>query len=385
MNRVLIVGASVAGVTAAEALREEGYRGEIVLAGEEIWEPYSRPPLSKQVLSDADYDPTIRRAEELADLGIDLRLGWRATWLDVPHQQVRFRNAVLGYDSLVIATGARARALPGDAMTLRTLSDARAIRAQLRSSPHTAIIGGGILGCELASAAAAAGSEVTLYVRQRRLEIHGFGEFLSSRVQLLLLHEGVRLETSSDVLEVSGTDVHLKDGAIRRVGLVIAAIGAEPAVEWLHGSGLGIHNGAVKCDADGMASPGIWAIGDVAAWQAAPSVTATRLEHQQSAIDQARHVARVIARGQREPLPAPFFWSSLFGTRILVAGRIPWSAEIQVLHGDAEGDRFVAEMTSDGRTVGLVGWNMPREFRLSRASIDLSEGEHHERMPVPHG
>lgn len=372
MTHVVIVGASLAGLTTAESLRAEGFCGPITIVGAERQAPYSRPALSKQVLA-GDWDAApIRGRAELDALDVRFVLGRRATGLDRVQREVVLGRDCLAYDELVIATGATARRPFPGARTLRTLEDAVALRAGLVRDRRIAIAGAGVLGCEIASAARTAGCRVVMLARGEGVSLGTAGAYLSSRVTTLLAENGVALRTDADVVAVDRHGAVLADGTRVRASLVVTAVGCDPAVDWLAGSGLELADGVV-CDAEGLAAPGIHAVGDVAAWADGDDGVPRRTAHQQTAILQAQAVARAIATGAGSPPIEPFFWTALFGTRILVHGRVKPDAALETVAGDPDGDRFVLAATRDGRIEGLVGWNMLREFRMARAAHPLHE------------
>ncbi|MDQ0645325.1 NAD(P)/FAD-dependent oxidoreductase [Microbacterium murale] len=387
--QVIIVGASLAGLTAAESLRDEGFSGSIAVIGEEMHAPYLRPSLSKQVLKGV-WGPTqaaIREPSQLADLDIALMLGRGARRLDIAGRTIEVGERVLGYEDLIIATGAVARGLETESVSasdpvhaLRTLDDAIALRGAMSSADRIAIVGAGVLGCEIASVARGAGVDTVMIGRAPTLSFGGLGTALSPRIVSLLAENGVELRLGSAVsaarARAQGGGVRLADGSLIEADLVVAAVGCRPAVDWLRGSGLEIADGVV-CDAHGRAAPHVFAVGDVAAWFDASSGTHQRVEHQQNAIEQAQAVARSLVHGIPSAPIIPFFWSELFGTRILSCGRVSHDATISTLHGDPQRDRFVLAATYRGAVEGLIGWNMPREFRLARADLLASSGERH--------
>jgi 3-phenylpropionate/trans-cinnamate dioxygenase ferredoxin reductase subunit len=373
MTHVLIVGASLAGLTTAESLRAEGFDGRITLLGAERHAPYSRPALSKQVLS-GEWDASpLRGRAELAGLDATLRLGRAATGLDPRRREVAVGRERVGYDELVIATGAAARHPFPASQTLRTIEDAHHLRGRLVRGDRIAIIGAGVLGCELAAAARTAGCAVTLIARGEGVSLGALGPRLSGRIASLLGENGVELRTRAHVVAVDAAGVNLADGTTVGASTVVSAVGCAPSVGWLRGCGLEVADGVV-CDENGRVADGIHAVGDVAAWTDPTDGRPRRTEHQQTAILQAQAVARRIATGAASPPIEPFFWTTLFGTRILVHGRVRPDAELHVIAGDADGDRFVVAARRQGRVEALVGWSMAREFRVARADLLRAEG-----------
>ncbi len=370
---IVIVGASLGGITTAEALRAEGFSGRTTLIGNEPHAPYSRPMLSKQVLGGERDDAQIRDAAQLAELDIELRVGTPATGVDPVRHEVHVGAERVGYDELVIATGVSPRRtdLPG-VLSLRTIDDALHLREAFSHAHRLAVIGSGVLACEIASAARAAGLDVQLLARGDELSLGALGTRLSQRVTDLLTLNGVRVRTRSVVRSTDPRGVALASGTRVPADLMVAAIGCEPAVGWLRDSGLNLSDGVV-CDENGQAAPGIHAVGDVAAWSDPATGIPVRVEHQQNAIEQAQAVARRLATGAASEPRTPFFWTTLFGTRILVHGHVRADSDLETVAGDARSDRFVLAARRDGRTEGLVGWNMPREFRIARTAVDSLE------------
>jgi 3-phenylpropionate/trans-cinnamate dioxygenase ferredoxin reductase subunit len=381
---VVIVGASLAGTTTAEALRRDGYRGSITMIGEESHLPYSRPPLSKQVLGGSwATTPGLLRPEQFAALGVDLQRGRRATGVDIASRTIAAEGSRFAYEHLVLACGVRARHLDNLAglrgvHVVRGVDDVFALRRSMRGARRVAVVGAGVLGCEIAAASAAAGLDVTLVGRTSLPRVAGTGDHVSVRIAEVLRAGGVTLRMGVEVVEALGTvDVAglvLSDGSVVAADLVIAAIGTAPNVEWLDGAELDLTDG-VLCDADGLAAPNCYAAGDVARWRDPVTGDARRIEHQATAIEQALAVARHIATGEGSAPIAPFFWSELFGNKILVHGVLHPDVPLTVLAGDPEGPAFVATTLRDGRATGVIGWNMPREFRQHRARMIQPVGQ----------
>ncbi|MDT0426566.1 MULTISPECIES: NAD(P)/FAD-dependent oxidoreductase [Streptomyces] len=264
---VVVIGASAAGVAAVEGLRRLGYGDRIVLVGDEPHLPYDRPPLSKQLLSgEWDRDKVqLRTAAAYEELDVELRLGTAAGSLDVAGHRVGLADGtVLGYDHVVVATGVRARTLPGTegiegVHVLRTLDDALALTAELAARPRLVIVGGGFIGAEAAAVASGLGCAVVMVTDQRVPLADAVGADIGG--MLTEAHRGhdVRMETEALVEAVvsdgsRATGVKLADGRILRADAVLIGIGARPNVEWLKGSGLAVGNG-VLCDATLCAAP----------------------------------------------------------------------------------------------------------------------------------
>jgi len=372
-ERIVVVGASAAGLTAAETLREKGYDGALTLVGAERHPPYDRPPLSKQILTGA-WAPEraeLRDAGAIGGLDAELLLGRRATGLDVAGRAVLLDGGDRRpFDALVIATGAAPRRLPGCDLggvhVLRTLADALALRECLLGGPRLVVIGAGFLGSEVAAAARRMDVDVTLVdplpVPMRRQ----FGDRIGEMVGRLHRDHGARLRMGAGVAGFTGAAgrvvaVELSDGSVLDADAVVVAVGAAPETGWLAGSGLPLGDG-VECDDRCRAAPGIYAAGDVASWDNPRFGTRMRVEHRQNATEQGRAVAAGILGDRRPFAPVPYFWTDQYDARIQAYGVFPPDAETAVVSGDPADRRFVAAYSMQGRVTGVLGWNSPREL-----------------------
>lgn len=377
-SRVVVVGASIGGITAAETLRREGFDGEIVVVGDEPHRPYLRPPLSKQILL-GEWEPEqafIQTVAQTDELDIDLRTSCVALDLDVAGRVVQTSQGDLPYDELIIATGSEPRRHPRlpSALTLRTMDDALNLRDGLQSAHRVGVIGVGVLGSEIASAARKYGAETLLIGRSASLTFGGVGALLSAR--LIRLHEdnGVGLALRSEVVRAtpagSRTSLELADGRTELVDLMVAMIGSTPRTGWLHSSTLMIADGVV-CDSFGGAAPGVSAVGDVAAWKDPFTGRHARVQHQSNAIEQAIAVALRIVHGELGSQPVPFFWSEIHGVRINAFGWFDPARSLVAAEGESTDDAsviFSRDATNQIR--GVVGWNAhPREFRTARGTV----------------
>ena len=379
-RRVAIVGASAAGLTAAETLRRRGYEGELTLIGDEQpHPPYDRPPLSKQILA-GTWEPErvyLRPDDELARLGASLRLGRAATALDLTGQQVHLDDGDrIGFDGLIIATGVTPRRLPGSELhgvyVLRTLDDALALRAELLAGPRVVVVGAGFLGTEAAAAARMMGLEVTL-AEPQPVPVRSFGDRIGALIAELHHDRGTRLRCGVPVCRLHNaggrvTGVELADGTMLPADVVVLAVGAAPATGWLVGSGLPLGNG-VECDSYCQAAPGIFAAGDVASWYHPRVGSRMRLEHRMNATEQAIAAAGNLLGDHRPFAPVPYFWTDQYDTRIQAYGIFPVDAELKVLYGDPVDRRFVVAYGHQGAVAGLLGWNAPRELRDLRPLV----------------
>lgn len=378
--RIVIVGASAAGLTTAEALREKGYGGALTLIGAEPHAPYDRPPLSKQILTGA-WEPEraeLRDPGAIGKLDAELLLGRRATGLDVAGRTVLLDGGDRRpFDALVIATGAAPRRLPGCDLAgvhvLRTLDDALALRASLLGAPKLVVVGAGFLGSEVAAAARRLDVDVTLVDPLPVPMQRQFGDRIGDLVGRLHRDHGAELRTGVGVsrfVEAAGrvAAVELADGSVLAADAVVVAVGAAPETGWLAGSGLPLGDG-VECDAHCLAAPGIYAAGDVASWHNPRYGARMRVEHRQNATEQGMAVAAGVLGGPRPFAPVPYFWTDQYDARIQAYGVFPPDAETSVVSGDVADRRFTVSYRSGGRVVGVLGWNSPRELIRQRKLV----------------
>jgi NADPH-dependent 2,4-dienoyl-CoA reductase/sulfur reductase-like enzyme len=380
---VAVVGASLAGLSAARALRGQGYDGRVVLIGDEPHRPYDRPPLSKDFLagtcSREDLDLT---GPDDDALDLDWRLGSPAVALDAANRAVRLADgSEVRADGVVVATGARARALPGEedrpagVHTLRTLDDALALREELRPGRALVVIGAGFIGAEVASTARSLGLDVTV-VEALPVPLAGpLGPEMGAVCGELHGAAGTRLLTATGVtrLVAAGgrvTGVELSDGRVLPADVVVVGIGAQPNVEWLAGSGLTLAGGVVT-DVHGATDlPGVVAVGDCAAAWSPAAGRHVRTEHWTHALEQpAAAVATLLgAPPAADPAPA-YFWSDQYGARIQFAGTRREGDDVRVVEGSVEERSFLAVYERDGVPVAVLGVDQPRLFTRWRRQL----------------
>lgn len=383
MRTVAVVGASLAGLSAARSLRRQGYDGRLVIVGDEIHRPYDRPPLSKEFLAGTMAEADLALEADGEDLAAEWLLGVRATGLDRNERLVRLADGTaVRADGFVIATGAAARTLPGSeglagVHTLRTLDDALALRADLARGGRLVVIGGGFIGAEVASTAYALGLDVTV-VEVAPTPLAGpLGEAMGGVVSSLHADHGVRLLCGVGVAGLSGESgrvdaVLLADGRSLPADTVVVGVGARPNVEWLEGSGIALENG-VTCGADGRTSlAAVVAVGDCANWYDPLAGAHRRVEHWTGALERpAAAVAALLSGGAAEPGPVrpPYFWSDQYGVRIQFAGHAAVADSVTVEEGAADDRSFLAVYRRAGEPVAVLGMDQPRLFMRWRKQL----------------
>jgi NADPH-dependent 2,4-dienoyl-CoA reductase/sulfur reductase-like enzyme len=366
VGRLVVVGASLAGLRAVQAARQAGFDGAVTLVGAEEHLPYDRPPLSKAYL-EAPPPPEVVFKEERHlrdDLGVELRLGVPATALDPVARHVTVAGERLGYDRLVVATGATARTLPGTegvagVHTLRTLDDARAVRAALDAGARTVVVGAGFIGSEVASGARRRGLPVTVVEAAPVPLAHAVGEAMGGALAALHRQAGTVLRCGVLVSRVESRAgrvraVHLSDGSVLAADLVVVGIGAAPSTGWLAGSGLDVTDG-VRCDETlaALGASGVFAAGDVARWRNGLFGTEMRVEHWSCAAEQGAVAARNALGPAKPYVTVPYFWSDWYGRRIQFVG-VAGPDEVRVVEGGTGGDRFVALYRQGDRVAGVL-------------------------------
>lgn len=375
---MLVVGASIAGVTFAEALRTEGFDGHITIIGDEPYLPYVRPPLSKQVLM-GEWDQAhveILREHQFLDKRILIHLNQRAVAVDLVRKVVSTQWEEFAFDVLVIATGSKARILDEykSLRTFRTLDDALELRAALSAGIHLGIVGAGVLGSEIATAAMKLGSRVTLMGKPKEITFGALGAKLTGLLEPLHRNHGVELRLGLTIDEIIAkgdkTHMRLESGESVDFDLAIAVVGTKPCVDWLEGSGLDLTSGVV-CDSNGQANEDVFAIGDAAAWPNPFDGSPLRIEHQSGAIEQAVAVARHLVTGEKSGTPTPIFWSDIHDVKIKAAGWFSGAELEAVDSGSDSGFLFVSKQ--NGLVQGVISWNASNSsFRQARKLIEGS-------------
>jgi len=382
---VTIVGASLAGLRAAETLRREGFDGKVTMIGDEPHLPYDRPPLSKQVL--AGEWPIERlaltTAGSLAEISIDIRLSLRATGFDLAGRRLSLSDgSEVDVESMVIATGSRCRRLTGvdhldGVHVLRGIDDVVALTSDLADSPsRVVVVGAGFIGSEVAATVATSGIDVTLVESASTPLVRVLGQEIGAVCAELHRDHGVDLRTGVGVAAIEGAkrveSVVLTDGSRVPADVVVVGIGVTPNTEWLTGSGLTINDGVV-CDETCCAAPGVVAAGDVARWPNRRFGEVMRVEHWDNAGQQGAHAARrlLAADGRAEPFtPVPWFWSDQYDRKIQMAGRVRPDDERRIVTGSFADRRFAVLFSRAGLLTGVVGINRPRHVMRYKSMIE---------------
>jgi NADPH-dependent 2,4-dienoyl-CoA reductase/sulfur reductase-like enzyme len=385
---IVIVGASLAGLRAAQAMRTAGHDGPVLVVGDEPHLPYTRPPLSKELLA-GDHAPE-QCALPSTKVDVEWRLSTRAVGLDLAARELLVAPGRAGteaaverlaYDRLLIATGARARSWPGElpegVRMLRGLDDALALRDAFAAGPRLAVVGAGFIGCEVAATARKRGLDVTL-IDIADQPMTALGPVVGARCADMHRERGVdlRLGIGIDGFEGAGRleAVRLADGTRVEADLAVVALGAIPNTDWLADSGLELQPGVV-CDATLAArdADGVFAAGDAAAWPHPMADGGTiRIEHWTNAAEQGAAAAKNLLAdpAERKPYEAvPYFWSDQYETKIQSVGLPARAQRVTVLEASPEGDKLVLGGERDGRLIAAIAFNAPRRLMFYRQRL----------------
>jgi 3-phenylpropionate/trans-cinnamate dioxygenase ferredoxin reductase component len=379
IERVVIAGAGLAGLRTAEELRAKGYQGAITMIGSEPRPPYDRPPLTKKFMT-GQLDDTSLEADPAA-LGLDLRLAEAATRLD--SGVLRTDRGEHAFDALVVATGAAPVGLPGGGRQrfLRTFDDACAIRDALRPGTRLAVVGAGWIGAELATSAAARGSQVTVVEAAAFPLAAAVGAEVGSATVPWYAERGVDLRLGQPVESVEHDGLVLPGGGWLPADLVVVAVGVRPRVDWLSGSPVKLQNGIAVDEHLRTSAAGVYAAGDCAAFISARYGRRLRVEHWDNALHAPAVVAANILGGEEIYDPVPYFWSEQFGRMVQYAGhhgradRLIWRGDPADREWAAcwlAGSRPEDPATAGGRgerLVALLTVGRPRDLLQGRRVI----------------
>ena len=369
--RIVIVGASLAGASAAVTLRELGYAGELTLIGEEAERPYERPPLSKAVLiGDADEPDWVRDEAFYADHQIELLRGTTVTRIDRAGHVVVAGGTEYGYDKLLLATGSTPRRLevPGADLdgifTLRTLGDSLALRERFTSSARVVVVGAGWIGCESAAAARSRGASVTVVEPLSQPLLKVVGEQVGASFAALHREHEVDLRLGTSVLGFGGEDgrvsqVRLPHGASVPADTVVVGVGVLPNVALADAAGLDLADGGIAVDATLRTSdPDIYAAGDIAAQDHPAYGRRVRVEHWANAKDQGEHVAGNLLGAAAAYEKRPFFFSDQYDLGCEYRGLADPARDRLVVRGDLESREYTAFWLRDGAVAAALNVNM---------------------------
>jgi 3-phenylpropionate/trans-cinnamate dioxygenase ferredoxin reductase component len=378
-RRVVVVGAGMAGVQTAVALREQGFTGTVTLIGAEPHQPYDRPPLSKAVLLgksegsafDVDFEA----------LGLELRLGREVLGLRPGEHELDTEAGPVPYDVLVLATGAEPITLPGTegvpgVHLLRTLDDAERLRPVLARQHDIVVVGAGWIGAEFATAAREAGCAVTVVEAADRPLAGALPAEVAAPMTAWYADAGASLRTHARVERVEAGSVVLDDGSRLPADAVVVGIGARPATAWLAGSGvdLGAHREVVADVHLRTSVPDVYAVGDCASFPSGRYGERLLVHHWDNALQGPRTVAaNIIGEATGEPPavydPVPYFWSEQFGRFVQYAGHHA-SADTTLWRGDPSGPAWSVCWLRENRLVALLAVGRPRDLAQGRRLIE---------------
>ncbi|PWC37666.1 3-phenylpropionate/cinnamic acid dioxygenase ferredoxin--NAD(+) reductase subunit [Azospirillum sp. TSO35-2] len=376
----VIVGGGQAGAVAATTLRTAGFTDRILFVGAEPHLPYERPPLSKEVLTKPEAARlTIHSDGFYRDNAIETRFGVTAVTLDAGKRTLGLADGeTIPFDRLLLATGARARPYPlldrlgGGVHTVRTLDDAEALRGHVRPGRRVLVVGGGVIGLEVAASVVAMGGVVTVIERGDRLMARAAPPPLAEELLALHRDRGVAVAFGCDLTEAvtaANGDIVLTAADGRRFtgDLVVYGVGVELNVELAVSAGLYIDDGIVVDEWGRTSHPDIYAAGDVARqWH--PHLKAfRRYETWANAQNQGAGVARAMATGEPCGFEVPWYWTDQYGINIQVAGAC--DAESWILRGERSSGRYTLFGLTDGTVTGAVTVNNGRDMRPARALI----------------
>ncbi|WP_410872987.1 NAD(P)/FAD-dependent oxidoreductase [Nocardia sp. A7] len=381
-GRIVIVGTGVAGATAAQTLRREGYVGEIVLVGAEPDLPYRRPAVSKELLAGtAPFQRAVLKPVKFwADNAIDLR---PATWVravDTGSATVRLSTGeVLGYDSLLLATGAKARTIDTASTrvhTLRTQSDVAALRTAIDTDGSLLIIGGGLIGCEVAATARGLGAEVTVLNAGPALLDRVVPQTVSDLVRDIHVEHGVVVENGVATTQLVDTDggvtATTADGRTFTAAAALVAIGSVPDATLAESAGIAVNDGIVIDQHYRTSAPAVFAAGDATTGFNPRRGEFERGQHWNTAMSDGAAAAKAILGHPAALAEIPWGWTDQHGLSMQFSGWIHPHDEL-VVDGDLDSRDFLAIALLDGRPVGAVAMARPRELRATRTLIAAGE------------
>jgi 3-phenylpropionate/trans-cinnamate dioxygenase ferredoxin reductase subunit len=384
MNRVVLVGGGVASAAAAAGLRSQGYDGQVVLVSDELHLPYERPPLSKEYLSGKFGVADFQANPEgwYADNDVEVLLGTRVASIDPGGQRVGLSDGgSVGYDALVLATGVRARALPGFAgdrvHSIRSIADTERLAPRLVPGTHLAILGAGFIGCEVAAIAAARGVKVTVFEPEPVPLARALGAEFGRTMVAIHADNGVEIRAGELVTGMTetatGLQLHTRDGAVVECDELLVGVGSTPNAELAVQAGLAIDDvtGGIVTDELGRASaPNVFAIGDVASRLHPTYGRAIRVEHHDTAMRHGANAARNIL-GEAVPYTdEPYFWSDQYDHSLKAVGHAGPGAT-KVVRGSIEERSFSVFSLEDGQVTAVATLDRPRDLMAARKLLGV--------------
>jgi 3-phenylpropionate/trans-cinnamate dioxygenase ferredoxin reductase subunit len=391
-SRIVIIGASLAGASAAIALRDQGYQGELTVIGEESQLPYERPPLSKAVLiGERDEPDWVAEEATYADKDISLRLGTMATRIDRARKVVVASRTEYPYDKLLIATGSGSRRLdlPGadleGLLTLRTLEESLGLRERFTEGARIVIVGAGWIGCEAAAAARLHGANVTVIEPRSQPLLAVVGEQIGATFAALHRDHGVDLRLGIGVTGFAGdgvvSSVHIKGHASVPADIVLVAVGAAPNIALADVAGLKLADGGIAVDATLRSSdPDIYAAGDVAAHDHPQYPHRVRVEHWANAKDQGTHVARNLLGAEEPYVLRPFFFSDQYDLGCEYRGLADPTKDRLVVRGDLKSREFTAFWLRDGGVAAAMNVNQWDDGDTLQELVDSGRHVHDQEL-----
>ncbi|HEY3903663.1 MAG TPA: FAD-dependent oxidoreductase [Streptosporangiaceae bacterium] len=366
-DQIVVVGAGLAGLRTVEELRSGGFTGQITMIGAESRPPYDRPPLSKQLMAGRVDDTSLRA--ELDSLGAQVRLGERAEQLSAGF--VRTDQGEYRFDRLAIATGARPIALPGPGRQrfLRSIEDALELRERLKPGLRLAIIGAGWIGAELATAAAAKGCSVHVVEAGPAPLAVAIGAEVGGRTGGWYAAAGVELLTDQRVESVQDDGLSLAGGGWLAADAIVTAVGVRPEVGWLESSGVALDNGVAVDEHLRSSMPGVYAVGDCAAFWSARFGRRLRTEHWDGALRAPSTLAVNLAGGSERYDPVPYFWSEQFGRMLQYVGHHA-GADRLIWRGEPEQDKWAVCWLAGQRLLAVLTVDLPKDLMQGRRLIE---------------
>jgi len=380
VNRVVIAGGGQSALQVGISLRRRGFEGSIAMYSDEPALPYQRPPLSKSYLAAAAADAAalaFRAPEFYEKLGIEVHLSVPVTAIDRAGRRVELGTGeTVGYDALVLATGARPQrlGLPGEELeqvhVLRSAADAERLRRRLRPRTRLVVVGGGYLGLEAAAAARQQGAEVTLLEALPRVMSRVTGTRVATFLTDLHRSKGVEIRTEAvavriDAVAEGGVLVVLADGDEISCDEVLVAVGVVPNVGLAEGCGLPVDNGIVVDEHGQTEDPAIFASGDCTNHPNPVLGQRMRLESVHNAVEQAKAVAATIVGESQPYAQVPWFYSDQYDVKLQTVGLFQGADRVVLRGAPAEGHFAVLYLVGD-RVVAVDAINSPREFVLGR-------------------